>query len=41
MDALAGRLLDLLVETASGRTRARNERNRQRDIAIWKNGVTL
>jgi altronate hydrolase len=36
----ADRLLDLVVETASGR-QARNEANGEREIAIWKQGVTL
>ena len=36
----AGRLLDLVLATASGRL-ARNETNGERDIAIWKQGVTL
>ena len=40
MDGAADRLLELVVETASGR-RARNEVNDEREIAIWKQGVTL
>jgi altronate hydrolase len=36
----ADRLLDLVLETASGR-QARNEANGEREIAIWKQGVTL
>lgn len=39
-EQLAKTLFDLLLETASGR-RARNEINDERDIAIWKQGVTL
>ena len=39
-ETAAERLLDLVVETASGR-RARNELNGEREIAIWKQGVTL
>lgn len=34
------RLLELVLETASGR-RSRNEINDEREIAIWKQGVTL
>jgi altronate hydrolase len=37
---LEERLLELVLETASGR-RARNESNDEREIAIWKDGVTL
>lgn len=33
-------LLDLVIETASGRL-TRSETNGERDIAIWKSGVTL
>ena len=40
LDSAADRLLDLVVDTASGR-RARNEINDEREIAIWKQGVTL
>jgi altronate hydrolase len=36
----ADRLLDLVLATASGR-QARNETNGEREIAIWKQGVTL
>jgi altronate hydrolase len=39
-ELLADRLLDLVIETASGRP-ARNEINGEREIAIWKQGVTL
>ncbi|MFT4045365.1 MAG: altronate dehydratase family protein [Solimonas sp.] len=39
-DQAAQNLLDLIVETASGKP-ARNELNGQREIALWKNGVTL
>lgn len=34
------RLLDLIIATASGQP-ARNELNEEREIAIWKTGVTL
>jgi altronate hydrolase len=36
----ASRLLDLLLRTASGAP-ARNELNDERQIALWKTGVTL
>jgi altronate hydrolase len=36
----ANALFDLVLETASGRP-ANNERNDEREIAIWKGGVTL
>ncbi len=39
-DELALDFIDLIVETASGH-RAKNELNEEREIAIWKNGVTL
>lgn len=41
MDALAKQLLTLLLDVASGCRLARNEINEQREIAIWKDGVTL
>jgi altronate hydrolase len=37
---LEDELLDLIVATASGQP-ARNEANEEREIAIWKDGVTL
>jgi altronate hydrolase len=40
MDEAAEALLDLVIDTASGRT-TRAEDNGEREIAIWKNGVTL
>ncbi|HYC02168.1 MAG TPA: altronate dehydratase family protein [Azospirillaceae bacterium] len=40
MDEAAERLLRLVLDTASGQP-ARNEVNGQREIAIWKDGVTL
>jgi altronate hydrolase len=40
MDALAEELLELVVATASGRTTCA-ERNGEREVAIWKTGVTL
>ena len=39
-DAAAAELLQLVIETASGKP-ARNELNDEREVAIWKNGVTL
>ena len=41
IDQLADQLLDLVVDVASGRRRAKNEQHGYREIAIWKNGVTL
>jgi altronate hydrolase len=40
MDAAADELMDLVLATASGQA-ARNEANDEREIAIWKGGVTL
>jgi altronate hydrolase len=40
MGALESGLFDLLLDVASGRTQANNERSDYRDIAIWKTGVT-
>jgi altronate hydrolase len=40
-EALAGELFNLILKVASGEMRARNEINGCREIAIWKNGVTL
>jgi altronate hydrolase len=40
MDELAHELLALVIETASGRASCA-ERNGEREIAIWKTGVTL
>jgi altronate hydrolase len=39
--ALHSKLLDLIIDTASGRGKTRNELNGCREIAIFKNGVTL
>jgi altronate hydrolase len=41
MDELADRLLALVLDVASGRTLANNEKHGYREIAIWKGGVTL
>ncbi len=40
MDAAADRLMELVIETASGRA-TKAEQNGEREIAIWKSGVTL
>jgi altronate hydrolase len=40
MKAASDELLNLVIETASGKP-ARNEVNGEREIAIWKQGVTL
>ncbi len=40
-DELGERLFSLVLDVASGRTRTRNEENGFREIAIWKDGVTL
>lgn len=41
MQDLEERLLDLIRRVASGEERAKNETNDYREIAIWKEGVTL
>ncbi len=41
MDAALERLLALVLDVASGRAKARNEVNGYREIAIFKDGVTL
>ena len=41
MDATADQLLSYVLEVASGRAQTNNERNDVREIAIWKEGVTL
>ena len=40
MDELSGELLKLVIDTASGRQTCA-ERNGEREVAIWKTGVTL
>jgi len=40
LDAAADRLMDLVIATASGRP-TRAEENGEREIALWKRGVTL
>lgn len=41
MDMLTEKLLDQILETASGKHQTNNEKNGYREIAIWKAGVTL
>jgi altronate hydrolase len=41
MDSLADDLFQLVLDVASGRKLARNEEHDYREIAIWKEGVTL
>ena len=41
MDELADELFAYVLDVASGRTRTNNERHGYREIAIWKEGVTL
>lgn len=41
MEALADDLFETIRQTAGGARRARNEENDYREIAIWKDGVTL
>ncbi len=41
MDQLTDELLAYVIEVASGRARTNNERHGYREIAIWKEGVTL
>jgi len=41
IDTTADKLFDLVLNIASGTSRAKNETHGYREIAIWKNGVTL
>jgi altronate hydrolase len=41
MEATTDRLMAFVLDVASGRTLTNNERNDVREIAIWKEGVTL
>jgi altronate hydrolase len=41
MESLTDDLFELITQVASGEERARNEVNDYREIAIWKEGVTL
>ncbi|MBL0940026.1 MAG: altronate dehydratase [Gemmatimonadaceae bacterium] len=40
-DSLTDELLQYVIDVASGRTQTNNERHGYREIAIWKDGVTL
>jgi altronate hydrolase len=40
-ELLCSKLLDLIIDAASGRRKTKNELNGYREIAIFKNGVTL
>jgi altronate hydrolase len=41
MEALADALLSRILDVASGRVLTNNEKHGYREIAIWKDGVTL
>ncbi len=41
IEELAGQLLDIIVKIASGEMQTKNEANGYKEIAIWKEGVTL
>jgi altronate hydrolase len=41
MDVLADELLDFILDVASGKKLTNNEQHDYREIAIWKEGVTL
>jgi altronate hydrolase len=41
MDELARQLFDLILQAASGETKTKNEIHGYKEIAIWKEGVTL
>jgi altronate hydrolase len=41
IEELADRLFAYVLDVASGRVRTNNERHGYREIAIWKEGVTL
>ncbi|AHG87916.1 D-galactarate dehydratase/Altronate hydrolase domain protein [Gemmatirosa kalamazoonensis] len=41
MDQLTDELLAFVIDVASGRVKANNEKHGYREIAIWKEGVTL
>jgi len=41
VDELEARLFEMILRVASGEERAKNELNDYREIAIWKEGVTL
>lgn len=41
LDSIADELIQQIIDVASGRIQTRSECNGQREIAIWKKGVTL
>jgi altronate hydrolase len=41
IEELADRLFAKILDVASGREQTNNEKNGYREIAIWKEGVTL
>jgi altronate hydrolase len=41
MDQLADQLFSYILDVASGRVQTNNEKHGYREIAIWKEGVTL
>ena len=41
MDMLSAELLTLIIDVASGRVKTKNEINGYKEIALWKEGVTL
>ena len=41
IEELGPKLFELVLDVASGRTQTKNESNGYREIAIWKDGVTL
>jgi len=41
IDALTDDLFDLVLDIASGRVKTKNETHGYREIAIWKDGVTV
>jgi altronate hydrolase len=41
METLCSGLLEFIIDAASGRKKTQNELNGYREIAIFKNGVTL
>lgn len=41
INTLTQHLIDLILDVASGKTKTNNEKNGYREIAIWKDGVTL
>ena len=41
IDRLTDELFDFIIDTASGKIKTKNEQNGYKEIAIWKDGVTL